>query len=72
MGGMMKNYSRGSDFNDFAGILGSNANPFQSEEGKGLGPWICISLSQQLGFPSPILVQSTSVPHVSQRYLFPS
>jgi hypothetical protein len=48
------------------------ALPYQSEEGKGLGSWSFISLSQHTGFPSPAFVHSTSVAHASQRYLFPS
>ncbi len=44
----------------------------QSEEGKGFGSWISASLSQQIGLPPPAFVQSISVPHSSQRYLFPS
>jgi len=44
----------------------------QSDEGKGLGSWTSISFPQQLGLPSPALVQSISVPHTEQRYLFPS
>ena len=45
---------------------------YQLDEGKGLGSWISISLSQQTGFSLPAFVQRISVPHTWQRYLFPS
>ena len=44
----------------------------QSEDGRGWGSWICISLSQHTGFPSPAFVHRISVSHFSQRYLLPS
>ena len=50
----------------------NNPMATQSEEGKGLGSWTSISLSQQTGLPSPALVHRISVPHTEQRYLFPS
>ena len=55
-------------------IASKKNNPMatQSEEGRGLGSWTSISLSQQTGLPSPAFVQRISVPHTEQRYLFPS
>jgi hypothetical protein len=44
----------------------------QSDEGRVLGSWMIISLSQQTGCPPPAFVQRISVPQTSHRYRFPN